>query len=183
MQERAAKIKLLILDIDGVLTDGLLYYGDQGEVMKAFHACDGLGIRLLLEHGVEIAIITGRTSKIVETRAKELGIPHVYQGCLNKLIALESLLATLKIDLSEVAFMGDDIIDLPILSRVGLAAAPKNAQVAIQDYVHFTSRFKGGRGAVRELCDLILQAQGKWPAILDATLKRGQLFNEAKIAC
>ena len=174
MHKRAAQIKLLILDVDGVLTDGRLYYDGSGEVMKSFYARDGLGIRLLLEHGVDIAIITGRTSKIVETRARELGVTQVYQGRLNKLKTLQDL----NLDLSTVAFMGDDIIDLPILSRVGLAAAPKNAHPAVLEHVHFVSRYKGGGGAVRELADLILASQNKLDEILDAALKKGELLNK-----
>ncbi len=183
MQDRAEKIKWVILDVDGVLTDGLLYYSNEGEVMKTFHARDGLGMRLLMEVGIEIALITGRTSTLLASRAKELGIQHVYQGRVNKLEALEELVSAYKIDLSEVAFMGDDIIDLPILSRVGLAASPKNAHVLIRDYVHFTSSCKGGRGAVRELCDLILLAQGKLEPILNATLQAGLRFQKENSAC
>lgn len=183
MHTRALTIKLLLLDVDGVLTDGLLYYGQAGETMKTFHARDGLGIRLLLENGITVGLITGRSSKIVEHRAEELGIPHVYQGRLNKLDALKELMETLKIDLTDVAFMGDDIIDLPILSRVGLSACPQDAHSTIQKTVHFISQYPGGRGAVRELCDLLLTTQHKLEPILQRTLDQGKLFTEARPSC
>lgn len=183
-EAKAAKIKLVILDVDGVLTDGALYYGAEGELMKAFNVRDGLGIRLLLEHGISVAIITGRTSKIVEARAQELGIAYVYQGRLNKLQALEELSAHLQLDFSQMAFMGDDIIDLPILSRVGLAAIPKNAHPAVQAYSHFISGYKGGRGAVRELADFILSAQSKLDVIMTKTLAQGEILKDkAKTSC
>lgn len=184
MIEPASKIKLLILDIDGVLTDGLLYYGAQGEVLKAFNVRDGLGIRLLLEHDIQVAIITGRNSEIVATRAKELGISHVYQGRTNKLAALDELLQKLKIDLSEIAYMGDDIIDLPILTRVGLPASPKDGHTLIREHVAFISQYNGGRGAVRELADLILSAQNKLENILAKTMSKGEILsNKAKSSC
>lgn len=183
MIEKAAGIKLLILDIDGVLTDGLLYYGAQGESLKSFHVRDGLGMRLLMEHGIEIAIITGRTSDIVAARTRELGIKYVYQGRTNKLEALEELSAQLKLNLAEVAFMGDDIIDLPILARVGLAASPADGHEFIRPHVHFISQHKGGRGAVRELCDLILSAQNYLTSILTKTLEEGKVFKKAESPC
>lgn len=183
MIEKAAKIKLLILDVDGVLTDGLLYYTGQGEHSKSFYVRDGLGMRLLMEHGIEIALITGRTSEILASRSKELGIKYVYQGRVNKLEALQELMSELDLNLEEVAFMGDDIIDLPILSRVGLASCPANAHDMIRPHVNFISQYKGGRGAVRELCDLILTAQNKLASILTNTLEEGRLFKKAESPC
>ncbi len=183
MHERAAKIKLLILDIDGVLTDGQLYYNKEGEAMKSFHARDGLGIRLLLENGVQVAIITGRESELVAKRAKELGIPFVYQGRVNKLEALNELMLHLNLDFSELAMMGDDIIDLPILTRVGFASCPKDAHEGILKYVHFVANKEGGQGAVRELVDLILVAQDKLLGIIERTLETGEVFARAKSSC
>ncbi len=177
MQERAAKIKLLILDVDGVLTDGCLYYNSTGELMQSFYVQDGLGLKFLANLGIKLAIITGRHSKVAEARATELGIDHFYQGRINKLEALKELQANVQVELSEIAYMGDDVIDLPILSRVGLAACPRNAHSLILGDVHFVSRYDGGKGAVRELCDLILGAQNKLESIVVGARERGELFH------
>ncbi len=176
---RAANIRLLLLDVDGVLTDGSLYFGKEGDMLKSFFVRDGLGLSLLRSQGIEVGLITGRQSEIVRARARDLKIEHVYQGQLNKLGVFEELCAKLALTPKEVAYMGDDIVDLSILSRVGLAATVKNAHETILPYCHFVSRFKGGRGAVRELCDLILSAQGRLEAILDRAVHTGELFVEA----
>lgn len=183
VRARAAKVRLLIVDIDGVMTDGRLYFCETGESMKAFHARDGLGLRLLMEHGIEVGIITGRTSQIVSKRAEDLKIKHVYQGKLKKLDAFFHLLESLKLAPEEVAYVGDDIIDLPILAKVGLAVAVKNADVAILPYCHFVSQFKGGRGAVREVAELILEAQGKKALIMERLFETGVLFQQAGASC
>ncbi|MCX7123403.1 MAG: HAD-IIIA family hydrolase [Gammaproteobacteria bacterium] len=173
---RASKVRLLLLDVDGVLTDGLLYFDEHKDAMKSFFVRDGLGLALLRSQGIQIGIITGRTSEIVAARARDLKIDHVYQGRLNKLAAFEELCATLSLTPDQVAYMGDDIVDLSILSRVGLAATVQNSHEAVLPFCHFVSRFKGGRGAVRELCDLILSAQGLYHAIVKSAIETGELF-------
>ncbi len=174
--ERAAKVRLLLLDVDGVLTDGLLYFDARQDALKSFFTRDGLGLALLRSQGIQIGIITGRTSEIVAARARDLKIEHVYQGRLNKLAAFEELCANLSLTPEQVAYMGDDIVDLSILSRVGLAATVKNHHPSVLPYCHFVSKFKGGRGAVRELCDLILSAQGLFDAIIKSAAQTGELF-------
>lgn len=181
--ERADKIRLLVVDIDGVMTDGLLYFGAAGEALKSFHARDGLGLRLLMDHDIQVAIITGRQSEIVSVRAKDLKIQHVYQGRLDKKTALEELITHLDLNLSQVAYVGDDIIDLPVLACVGLAVGVKNSDEAIFPYCHFISRFKGGRGAVREVCNLILSVQNLMPTLLNQVLEGGALFKERQPSC
>lgn len=171
-----AAIRLLILDVDGVLTDGKLYYASEGEVLRSFFVGDGLGIRLLMEAGVEVAIISGRNAKLVEARAHDLGIKYLYQGALNKKAALENLLEILQIVPAQVAFMGDDIIDIPILTRVGFAAAPHHAHPDILAYTHWQSRYRGGEGAVRELIDMILQAQNQLAPIYQRLETEGNIY-------
>ncbi len=183
LHERAQQIRLLIVDIDGVMTDGLLYFNAEGDAMKAFFARDGLGLRLLMDHGIEVGIITGRTSPIVSIRAKDLKIPHVYQGQLNKLEAFNELLKKLELAPQQVAYMGDDIIDLPLLARVGLAATVQDAHPCVVPYCHFVSEFPGGGGAVRELCDLILEAKSLMPGIIEGLLGQGKLFSKAQQSC
>lgn len=157
--ERAARTRLLVLDVDGVLTDGRLYYDNHGNETKAFHVRDGFGIKAVMRAGCEIAIISGRRSVAVETRLKELGIRHAVLGNEDKLPALKSLAEQLGIaDLQTVACVGDDSPDLPILAAVGFAAAPADAHPDVASCVHFQTRAEGGRGAVREVCDLLLRA-------------------------
>ncbi|AAO90289.1 3-deoxy-manno-octulosonate-8-phosphatase KdsC [Coxiella burnetii] len=155
-QERARRIKLLILDVDGVLTDGRLIYSSRGEILKVFHVHDGLGIKQLLKAGIEVAIISSRKSKAVSRRAAELGIRHVFQGQPDKRIAFKKLLSQLKLDEKQVAYVGDDLPDLPIMQQVGLAIAVTNALPAVQQQAHWKTRKEGGQGAVREVCDFIL---------------------------
>jgi 3-deoxy-D-manno-octulosonate 8-phosphate phosphatase (KDO 8-P phosphatase) len=169
-------IRLLILDVDGVLTDGKLYYAGEGEVLRSFFVGDGLGIRLLMEAGVEVAIISGRSAKLVEARCNDLGIKYLYQGALNKKEALEDLLGILQIAPAHVAFMGDDIIDIPILTRVGFAAAPHNAHPDVLAYTHWQSKYRGGEGAVRELTDMILQAQNQLTSIYQRLEAEGNIY-------
>ena len=157
---RAKQIRLLLLDVDGVLTDGSLIYSSDGVEAKCFHTQDGLGLRLLQDSGVAVGIITARTSPMVERRAQELRIAHLFQGHRDKLTAFESILKQTGLRPPQIAYMGDDLMDLPILNRVGLSAAPANGVTEICQRVHYTTERRGGFGAVREMCDLILEAQG-----------------------
>jgi len=166
MQDRVAKaknIKVLILDIDGVLTDARL-----GQEYKSFNVRDGLGIKLLQNAGIQVAVISGRGSKPVELRMQMLGINLVYLEQLDKNIALQEILIKVGCSVEEVAHVGDDLIDLPVLTRVGLAIAVRDANEQILPYVDWQTHCSGGQGAVREVCDFILQAQGKMSAIVDS---------------
>ncbi len=167
--ERAKKIRLLILDVDGVLSDGKLYFSNSGEEIKAFNSLDGHGIKMLQKSGVDVAIITGRTSHIVQKRAQDLGIRFLIQGREDKLDALQELLTNdaLKLGFEQIAHMGDDYPDLPIIRQVGLGLAPANAHRVIQHYSHWKSEYKGGEGAVREACDMIMQAQDSFNSALE----------------
>jgi 3-deoxy-D-manno-octulosonate 8-phosphate phosphatase (KDO 8-P phosphatase) len=158
--ERAARIRLLIFDVDGVLTDGSLFVGDDGQEYKAFHSRDGHGIKMLQQYGVEIAIITGRTSRVVEHRMANLGIRHVFQGRLEKLPAFEELTQQLSVDPDDTAYVGDDVVDLPIMRRVGLAIAVQDAHPLVKQHAHWQTPSGGGRGAARDVCELLLEAQG-----------------------
>ncbi|MBT3566306.1 MAG: 3-deoxy-manno-octulosonate-8-phosphatase KdsC [Porticoccus sp.] len=167
---RAKSIRLLLLDVDGVLTDGRLYFGNNGEELKAFNIQDGLGIRLLQRSGIEVGIITGRSSALVARRAEELGIKLVIQGREDKLAALEEVLRDDKENhsykMQEIAFLGDDLPDLAVISRVGLGVAVADAHNFVAKHSHWQTSEKGGCGAVRELAELILQAQNTLDSIL-----------------
>lgn len=167
---KAAQIKLLIFDVDGVLTDGRLFFGDDGQEYKAFHSRDGHGMKMLQASGVEIGIITGRTSKVVEHRMANLGIQHVYQGKHEKLPAFEELINKLDLKPGQVAYMGDDVVDLPIMLRVGLAVATNDAHPLVRKHAHWQSSQNGGQGAARDLCELIMQAQGTLDAAMQPYL-------------
>lgn len=158
--KKAEKVQLLICDVDGVMSDGLIYMGNNGEELKAFNVRDGYGIRCLLTSGIEVAIITGRQSKLLEDRAKTLGITYLYQGQHNKLLAYQQLLDTLNLIPEQIAYIGDDLIDLPVMEKVGLSVAVADAHPLLTPRADYVTRLSGGRGAVRELCDLILLAQG-----------------------
>ena len=164
---KAAQIRLIIFDVDGVLTDGSLFIGDDGEEYKAFHSRDGHGMKMLRATGVEIGIITGRTSNVVRHRMASLGIHYVYQGQLEKLPAFEELIGKLGLEQGQVAYVGDDVVDLPILIRAGLAVAVADAHPLVKRHAHWTTPHGGGRGAARDVCELIMEAQGT----LDATLQ------------
>lgn len=168
---KAAKIKLLLLDVDGVLTNNHLYYSDDGLEMKSFYTRDGHGMVMLQKSGVDIGIITGRKSPLVTNRMRDLKVKHVYQGVPDKLPTFLQLMSELQIDLSEVAYIGDDILDLPILSRVGLSATPADGDPEVKQRVDYISPFNGGRGCVREMCELIMKAQGSWQTHLDFYLR------------
>jgi 3-deoxy-D-manno-octulosonate 8-phosphate phosphatase (KDO 8-P phosphatase) len=156
---RAAAIKILILDVDGVLTDGSLTYGADGEVTKTFNVLDGLGIELLQKTGVAVAIISARKSPVVVRRAADLKIAHVYQGTHDKRIAFAEVLALTGLSAAQCGYIGDDVIDLPLLRQVGFAVAVPSGHPEVQHRVHYVTRANGGRGAVREVCDLIMRAQ------------------------
>lgn len=160
LHQRARAVRLLVLDVDGVLTDGRLYYGGDEIELKAFHIQDGLGLKMLRESGVEVAIITGRTSPAVERRAQNLGVPYVYQGVGDKLAVFEQLLERVGLSASATAGMGDDLPDLPVLRRCGLAVTVPEAPALIRSHAHYVTSLPGGTGAVREVCELLMQAQG-----------------------
>ncbi len=163
IKSRLAAIKLLILDVDGILTDGSLWYGADGEIVKAFHVHDGLGIKRLIGQGVDVAIITSRESQAVTIRAQELGIKHIYQKQAAKLQAFIELLQLLKLTEADVAYMGDDIPDLEVMERVAIAVTVPNAVQAIKDKADFITNLSGGKGAVREFCDMIYDEKQNTP--------------------
>ena len=167
---KARQVKLAAFDIDGVLTDGSLYITDGGEEIKAFNSLDGHGLKMLRESGVELAIITGRTSRSVALRAKNLGVELLYQGVENKAQAFAELLAARGLQAAETAYMGDDVVDLPVLTRRGFAIAVPDAPLFVRQHVHYVTRAQGGRGAAREACELIMHAQGTLDARLQAYL-------------
>lgn len=160
--ERAARIRLVIFDVDGVLTDGSLYLGDDGQEYKAFNSRDGHGMVMLQESGVRIGVITGRTSQVVRIRMESLGVAHLFQGCRDKLPAYEALKRELVLEDATIAYVGDDLVDLPIMRRVGLAIAVADAHHLVRGHAHLCTQASGGRGAAREVCELIMEAQGTW---------------------
>ena len=160
VHDRARKIRLAAFDVDGVLTDGALYYTDSGEELKAFNVHDGHGMKMLKDSGIALAIISSRRSGALEARARNLGVELLYQGVADKLAAFEALLARCAVDASACAYAGDDLVDLPVLRRCGLAVAVPDAPALVRGHAHYVTRARGGHGAVRELCELILQAQG-----------------------
>lgn len=165
--ERASQIKLAIFDVDGVLTDGRLYFLEDGTEMKAFNTLDGQGIKMLMASGVTTAIISGRNSPATERRARNLGIPHLYQGREDKLVVLDELLQQLGLSYEQVAHLGDDLPDLPVMRRVGLGMAVANASDFVRRHAHGVTQARGGEGAAREYCELILRAQGNLDAALN----------------
>lgn len=162
MEKRLQKIKLLILDVDGVMTDGRIIFDSNGVESKFFNVKDGHGIKMLQRGGIEVAIISGRESQVVTNRAMELAINIVHQKSLDKLIPYSKILAETGLTDEETAFIGDDLIDIPVLKRVGFAAAPNDAVSEVLPLVHYITAKSGGWGAVREVCDMLLKAQGKW---------------------
>lgn len=167
---RAARIKLMIFDVDGILTDGSLHFGPDGEVIKTFNVLDGHGIKMLQQSGVAAAIISARQSPIVLKRANDLGIRHVQQGIHDKRSAFELLLKETSFPAELCGFIGDDVIDLPILMRVGFAASVPNGHAEVRSRVHYVTQASGGRGAAREICDLVLRAQGNYEAAMTSYL-------------
>ncbi len=170
LQERATAVSLLVLDVDGVLTDGRIYFDKDGNEMQSFNTRDGLGMKTLQRCGVEIAVLSGRTSAAVTHRMAQIGIEHVYQGCENKLDAFMQLLNHTAVDARQVCFVGDDWIDLPVLLRAGLAVSVADADERVKERVHWVTQNNGGDGAVREICNLIMTAKGKDQSILDEIL-------------
>lgn len=174
INELAEQIKILVLDVDGVLTDGMINIGPGGELFKSFNARDGMGLSCLLRSNVRVAIITGRWSEIIHRRTKELGITELYEGVTDKGTVLKNLCEDSGLRLSEVAYMGDDLNDLPALQLAGLACAPADAVPEVLKVSNFIAEADGGHGAVREVAELLLKAQGKWKPIVVTYLKEGR---------
>lgn len=168
--QRGKAIKLAIFDVDGVLTDGKLYFLVDGSEFKTFNTLDGQGIKMLINSGVTTAIISGRKTPVVERRAQNLGIAHLYQGREDKLDVLDELLAELGLSYEQVAYLGDDLPDLPVIRRVGLGMAVASANDFVRKHAHGVTQARGGEGAAREFCELILQAQGNLEAAQAAYL-------------
>jgi 3-deoxy-D-manno-octulosonate 8-phosphate phosphatase (KDO 8-P phosphatase) len=165
LKNKAKKIKVVIFDVDGVLTDGSIILDNEGNEFKMFHVRDGHGIKMLNKAGIKVAIITGRKSLVVERRAKELGVTELYQGIFKKSSVYESLLQKYNCSDEEVAFMGDDIVDIELLKRAGLSAVPADADEGAKKWACFISTKRGGRGAVREFIELILKSSGHWDSV------------------
>jgi 3-deoxy-D-manno-octulosonate 8-phosphate phosphatase (KDO 8-P phosphatase) len=174
LQVRASRIKLLLLDVDGVLTDGRLYFSNQGDEFKTFSTLDGHGIKMLQKSGVKVGIITGRTSNLVAKRANDLGIKILVQGREDKWEALQEILKEHPVALEEIAFMGDDWPDLTVMCRVGLALTPANGHASVVDHSHWQSQARGGEGAVREACDMLMKAQNTFDQLLKPYLTQTQ---------
>ncbi len=172
VRDRARGIRLVAFDVDGTLTDGRLWFDGEGNEMKAYHVEDGLGMRLLIDSGIVVALITARESASVKARARDLRIDHVFTAVKDKLACLLALCKQLDIELSQVAYMGDDLADLPIFPYAGLAVAPANVHPWVRDRVHWITTRSGGEGAARDLCDLVLEAGGHREAILSRFLGR-----------
>jgi len=168
--EKAKNIRVVIFDVDGILTDGTLYLTDNGEEIKAFNSYDGHGMKMLKASGIELAIITARKSRCMTLRAENLGIPLIYQGAKNKLQVFEELQTKLRLDVSACAYMGDDLIDLPVLLRCGLSIYVPAAPALVKKQVHYVTRLEGGHGAVREVCEMMMLAQGTLDAQLETFL-------------
>jgi 3-deoxy-D-manno-octulosonate 8-phosphate phosphatase (KDO 8-P phosphatase) len=164
--QRAERVKVMIFDVDGVLTDGSLTYNADGEATKTFYVLDGLGIQLLQKTGVQTAIISARQSPIVVTRARDLGINHVYQGIHDKRVAFARLLEETGASVEQCGYIGDDVIDLPLLLKVGFAVTVPSGHPEVQHRAHYVTQAPGGRGAVREVCDMIMRAQGTYEKAL-----------------
>lgn len=169
---KAKKVKLLLLDVDGVLTDGSITYSDEGVELKTFNVKDGFGLNLLRKAGVEVGIITARSSKALIRRCRDLKIDHLYQGRRNKVEAFKEIIAELGLSAEEVGYMGDDWLDLALLAKVGFAATVADAVREIKEVVDFSSRYNGGQGGVREVCDLIVDAKGMYEELLHEYLER-----------
>lgn len=165
LQGIAKDVKLLILDVDGVLTDGSIILDNEGNELKLFNVRDGHGIKMLVRAGVQVALITGRHSRVVERRARELGITEVYQRCHIKTVAFDHLIEKYGITEKEVAYVGDDVVDIPIFKRVGISIAVNDAADEARDHAAVVTRHPGGKGAVREVCDFLLKAKGLWESV------------------
>jgi len=164
--EKLKHIQLLLLDVDGVLTDGRLYFDAKGETLKVFHVRDGHGIKMAQRGGIEVAMVSGRRSDAAFHRARELGVSRFYEGVRDKVAILEELLAAMNLTPPQVAAVGDELVDLPLFHRVGLGVAVADAVPEVQAAAHWVTTLPGGQGAVREVCDLLLKAQGRWSELL-----------------
>lgn len=167
MKPELATIELLLLDVDGVLTDGSITYSDSGEQIKSFHSRDGLGLRLLMDSGIGVGIITGRKSKALKYRCENLGITLLFDGIKDKLKALDTIILQTGTAAEKIAFAGDDLIDLPVMKKVGVSFCVPDAPKEVKDHSDCVTLLKGGQGAVREICESILKAKGLWDAILN----------------
>ncbi len=165
LKERLSKIKIFLVDNDGVLTDGRIVYGDYGDELKFFDVQDGFGFSLLRRAGIPVIIISGKKSRINDRRAKELEVTQIFQKAINKLEVYEKILKKYKISPEETLYIGDDLIDLPVLRRAGFAAAVANAVSEVKEIAHYVTERAGGRGAVREVIDLLLKSQGRWDEV------------------
>lgn len=168
---KARQVRMMIFDVDGILTDGRLVFGPQGETLKIFHVLDGHGIKLLQESGIQTAIISARKSDMVMRRAEDLGIGHIQLGIQDKLSAFTALLSKTGMTAANCGYIGDDVIDLPILTRVAFSASVPNGHVEVRSRVDYVTEAAGGNGAVREVCDLILHAQEKYAPLMESYLK------------
>lgn len=177
LEIRFKKIKLLVLDVDGVMTNGGLTIGDDGQEYKTFHSHDGLGMKLLKATGVNLAIITGRTSNVVKKRAESTGVAHFYQGAEDKLAAFNDLIKISGLQESQCAFMGDDVVDLPPMLKCGLAVAVPDSPELVLKNSHYVTIKAGGHGAVREICELIMQAQGTFDGQMAQFLTQANIAN------
>jgi 3-deoxy-D-manno-octulosonate 8-phosphate phosphatase (KDO 8-P phosphatase) len=166
VERRAARVRLLLLDCDGVLTDGRITPVEGGEELKSFHTHDGHGLVMLHRSGLRSGIISGRTSRLVELRAADLGVSFVRQGALNKIEVFESLLAEAGVEPGDAAYVGDDVVDIPLMRRCALGVAVADATPDTREAAHHVTRLPGGGGAVREVCELILKAQGRWDELM-----------------
>lgn len=170
MNPELARIQLLLLDVDGVLTDGSITYSDSGEQIKTFHSRDGLGLRLLMKAGIKVGIITGRKSRALTLRCENLGISLILDGIRDKAAALEQIIVSTGLHPDEMAYVGDDLLDLPVMKRVGFSFCVPDAPEEVRLHAHAVTVREGGRGAVREVCESILKARGAWEAIIDGYL-------------
>lgn len=170
--KKAKSIRLFILDVDGILTSGLIYYGAEGEALKGFHVHDGFGIKLLQQCGITLAVISGRQSKLVTMRMKNLGIEHVFLGCDNKVPSYDTLKKQLQLNDHQIAYMGDDLPDLPIFKRVGLSVTVPEAPEIMRKHADFVTHKKAGFGAVREVCEMILKAQDQYQSVIQSYLSQ-----------
>ncbi|OGP15252.1 MAG: phenylphosphate carboxylase subunit delta [Deltaproteobacteria bacterium GWA2_54_12] len=166
LADKIMAVKLVVFDVDGVLTDGRIIFSNSGEETKLFDVKDGHGIKILMRMGIDVAIITARESEVVRRRARDLGLTHVFQGIKDKKRALEELVKASGVTPGEMAYMGDDIIDLPVLKSVAFSAAVADAVDEVRERVDFVAQRPGGRGAARELAELILKVQGKWDDVM-----------------
>jgi len=167
LRRKLKKVRMLLLDVDGVLTDGGIFLGGDGQELKRFHVQDGLGIRMIRLGGIKVGIITGRRSEAVTVRAQELHVDALYQGVADKLDAFNRILESYDIQDEEICYVGDDLSDLPVMKRSGVAVAVKNARTEVKRVSDYITRNSGGEGAVREVVEIILKAQGKWKAVLE----------------